>query len=112
MTTTPGFQRTYDHRLKNLVFETGDIKHAVKRGVPHSTARGWLRLQRKEIITLDVLEAGRHVLPDSGPPTLVADSGVENVNGKVDELIESGLLRRVLALVEIDFSNSLIEYSI
>ena len=42
-------------------------------------------------------------------PTLLADGGVENVNGAVDELIKSGLLERVLALTEITFSNSLIE---
>ena len=31
-------------------------------------------------------------------PTLVADAGVENVNSGVDGLIDTGLLRRVLAL--------------
>ena len=40
---------------------------------------------------------------------LVVDGGVENFNGDVDKLIESGLLRRVLAMTEIEFSNSLIE---
>ena len=39
----------------------------------------------------------------------MADGGVENHNGSVDELIASGLLRRVLAMTEIRFSNSLIE---
>jgi hypothetical protein len=33
----------------------------------------------------------------------------ENVNGSVDSLIEQGALRRILALVEVCFSNSLIE---
>jgi transposase InsO family protein len=42
-------------------------------------------------------------------PTLVADAGVENVNAGVDGLIESGLLRRVLALRDVTFSNSMIE---
>jgi putative transposase len=42
-------------------------------------------------------------------PMLVADGGVENFNGAVDELIASGLLRRVLAQTEITFSNSMIE---
>jgi transposase InsO family protein len=56
-----------------------------------------------------LLEAARHILPSSAPPTVMADSGVENVNGKVDELIESGLLNRILAMTEISFSNSLIE---
>jgi transposase InsO family protein len=42
-------------------------------------------------------------------PMLVTDGSVENVNGAVDELVESGLLKRVLAQIEITFSNSLIE---
>ena len=40
---------------------------------------------------------------------VVADGGVENVNGAVDELIHSGVLRRVLAMTELTFSNSMIE---
>ena len=47
--------------------------------------------------------------PDGDPPTVLADGGVENVNRNVDELIESGLLRRVLAMTELRFSNSMIE---
>jgi hypothetical protein len=42
-------------------------------------------------------------------PTVACDSGVENVNGKVDALIDTGRLRRVLALVEVSYSNSMIE---
>ena len=42
-------------------------------------------------------------------PTLLADGGVENFNNAVDELVDSGLLRRLLAMTEISFSNSLIE---
>ncbi|MBN2195872.1 MAG: DDE-type integrase/transposase/recombinase [Polyangiaceae bacterium] len=38
-----------------------------------------------------------------------ADSGVENVNGEVDALLEACPLRRVLAQVEVAFSNSMIE---
>ena len=34
------------------------------------------------------------------PPMLLADGGVENYNGSVDEVIASGLLRRVLAQTE------------
>jgi putative transposase len=55
-----------------------------------------------------VLEAaGRHLADDV--PTVACDSGVENVNGKVDQLVECGRLRRVLALVELSYSNSMIE---
>jgi hypothetical protein len=39
----------------------------------------------------------------------MADGGVENFNGEVDELVVSGLLSRVRALIEVRFSNSMIE---
>jgi putative transposase len=42
-------------------------------------------------------------------PTLLADGGVENCNSAVDRLVQSGLLKRLLAQTEIAFSNSLIE---
>ena len=41
--------------------------------------------------------------------SVVADSGGANVNGAVDALLGLGRLRRVLAQVEVDFSNSMIE---
>jgi len=40
---------------------------------------------------------------------VVADSGSENVNGAVDDLLDGKQLTRVLAQVEITFSNSMIE---
>ena len=54
------------------------------------------------------------ILKDAGKnlqrtPTVVADSGVENVNTGVDQLITDGVIRRVLAQVEVSFSNSMIE---
>jgi len=42
-------------------------------------------------------------------PMLLVDGGVENFNSAMDEVIDSGLLKRVLAQTEITFSNSLIE---
>jgi len=56
-----------------------------------------------------VQEADRGAATRDESPTLVADAGVENVNSEVDGLIESGLLRRVLAQRDFTFSNSLIE---
>ena len=56
-----------------------------------------------------LLEAGRTAAPAKPPPTLLADGGVENRTAAVDELVDSGALRRVLAQTEIAFSNSLIE---
>ena len=54
-------------------------------------------------------EARQAVEVAAAAPTLLADGGVENVNAGVDELIDGGVLRRVLAQTEIAFSNSLIE---
>jgi len=39
-------------------------------------------------------------------PTLVADSGVENVNGDADALVGDGVVNRVLALVEVAYSTT------
>ncbi len=58
--------------------------------------------------TAEILLAAAKGL-EHGTPTLLVDGGVENFNGPVDELIRSGLLRRVLARIEITYSNSLIE---
>lgn len=56
-----------------------------------------------------LVEAGRVAGCAGSAPTVVADGGSENVNGDVDELIKSGVLRRVLAQTEVRFSNSMIE---
>jgi transposase InsO family protein len=56
-----------------------------------------------------LIEAARNMAPTQTPPTLLSDAGVENVNAKIDDLIDSGVLRRVLAQAEIAFSNSMIE---
>ena len=37
------------------------------------------------------------------------DSGVENINGDVDELFEGSVLQRVIAQIDVSFSNSMIE---
>jgi transposase InsO family protein len=55
-----------------------------------------------------LLEAGRAV-HTTEPPVLLADGGVENHNARVDALVETGLLRRILSATTIGVSNSLIE---
>lgn len=42
-------------------------------------------------------------------PVVLADAGIENVNAQVDALIDTELLRRLLAFTELRFSNSMIE---
>jgi putative transposase len=56
-----------------------------------------------------LLEASRGAPGSASSPVVVADAGVENVNGQVDELIATGVLRRLLAFTELKFSNSMIE---
>ena len=49
-------QRISDHRLRNLVLSTGRIEIALNRGIPRSTARGWLRMSPREVVSIDELE--------------------------------------------------------
>jgi hypothetical protein len=56
MTSTTRTQNKYDHRLRELVRSTGDIEHAIRLGVPRSTARGWLTSAPVDVITLDVVD--------------------------------------------------------
>jgi putative transposase len=54
MTTVGRPQQRYDHRFRDLVHGTGDVTIATNLGVPHSTARGWLRKPPKVVVSLDV----------------------------------------------------------
>src|SRR5262249_34678910 len=54
MTTSPRPQQHYDHRLRDLVHNTGDLTIATDLGVPRSTARGWLRKAPRIAVSVDV----------------------------------------------------------
>jgi putative transposase len=56
-----------------------------------------------------LLEASRDATRSASAPVVLADAGVENVNAQVDELIATGVLRRLLAFTELKCSNSMIE---
>lgn len=58
MTTTSRSQKTYDHGLKQLVSSTGSLRVALDHGVPRSTARGWLRSPRREVVTVPHFDIG------------------------------------------------------
>jgi len=62
MTTAPPQQR-YDHRLRELVQRTGNLTIATDRGVPESTARGWLRTAPTVVVGLDVANLNELELP-------------------------------------------------
>ena len=55
MISTNRTQNRYDHLLREHVRSTGDINHAIRLGVPRSTARGWVKSAPAEVITLDVV---------------------------------------------------------
>jgi hypothetical protein len=52
-------QRTYDHRLRQLVRDTGDISIATGIGVPRSTASGWLRRPKAVVVTSPSVDSDR-----------------------------------------------------
>ena len=54
--STTRIRRTYDHRLRDLVRSTGDIRQATRRGIPRSTARGWVNLTHAKVVTVDVFD--------------------------------------------------------
>jgi len=56
-----------------------------------------------------LLEAIQGARRSASAPVVLADAGVENVNAQVDALIDTGILRRLLAFTELKFSNSMIE---
>ena len=72
----------------------------------------WRLKERFEpkVTTCELLrEAAGELPPDAGPPTLMVDSGVENLNEEVDLLVADNLFRRVVAQIEARESNSMIE---
>ena len=48
-------QRSYDHRLKELVRTSGDPSLAIDLGIPASTVMGWLCNPPQQVVTLDAL---------------------------------------------------------
>ena len=56
MVTTTHTQNRYDHRLRELVRTTQDVRYALQCGVPPSTARGWLSAPNVQVVTRDSLD--------------------------------------------------------
>ncbi|XZE34492.1 DDE-type integrase/transposase/recombinase [Pirellulaceae bacterium SH501] len=59
--------------------------------------------------TAELLKEAAKGHPENTVPSAVMDSGVENVNGTVNELVSDGTIQRILAQVDIVESNSMIE---
>ena len=119
MVQTTTNKRTYDHRIRQAICASGDPNLFPALGIPRWTALSWIRRDFRRRApsppppgppwSYPAPAGWPHATPGSSSPKVVTDSGVENVNGAVDELMATSVLTRVLALVEVSFSNSKIE---
>jgi len=89
MIATTRTQKRYDHRLRDLVRSTGNIQYALRRGVPRSTARGWLSATRTEVVALDVVEGD----------VLTLQQEVLRMRRRVERLVT--LLRLIVVLLKV-----------
>ncbi len=89
MVATTRIQQRYDHRLRDLVRSTGDIGHATRRGVPRSTARGWMTATWPRVITVDVVDMDVRRLQQE----------VLTLRKRVERL--AGILRLVVVLLKV-----------
>ena len=48
--------------LRRLIQTTGDLDLAVRYGVPRSTAQGWLKQSRTDVVSMDVLDMDAEAL--------------------------------------------------
>ena len=96
-----------DATVLRLLDNTKCYLHAVIDNFSRRILSWRLAPRLDPITTCKILkEAGKNL---DQTPTIVADSGVENVNTGVDQLMADGIVRRVLAQVEVSLSNSMIE---
>jgi transposase InsO family protein len=108
--TKPNEYWHLDVTVIKLLDGTRTYLHAVIDNFSRRILAWNLTLRLEPQTTCQVLvEAAKNLPADSQTATVVADSGVENVNRAVDDLLGLGQLRRVLAQVEVSFSNSMIE---
>ena len=56
MKSTQQTKRVYDHRLREYVRTTGDVKLARELGVPRSTINDWLKGPELEVVTHEVFD--------------------------------------------------------
>ena len=108
--TKPGELLHIDVTIIRLIDGTRTYLHAVIDNFSRRILAWKLAASLEPGTTCQGLTDAADQLPElDGPATLYADSGIENVNGQVDDLLDLGKLQRVLAQVEVSFSNSMIE---
>jgi transposase InsO family protein len=108
--TRPNEYWHVDATILRLLDGTRAYIHAVIDAFSRKVLAWTVAAKLEPAATCDVLAAtSRHLDGPASSTTVVADSGVENVNAAVDAALASACLRRVLAQVEVTYSNSMIE---
>ena len=79
------------------------------RHVPTSTLAILAQPLANAPLLVKAMEAKTVSAHGTGPQSLKVDGGVENFNQAVDDLVNQGLLERILAQTDVRESNSLIE---
>ena len=123
-------RRTYDYRIQEAICESGDRDLFPELNIPRSTIRSWIHRGVPEVISCDLAThdraeltaeierlrcrttlLGAVVLLNDCPdhPIVVVDSESENVNEAVDDVVNGEGLTRVLAQVELTFTDSMRE---
>jgi putative transposase len=109
----PGEILHIDVTIIKLVDGTKTYLHAVIDNFSRRILAWKLAARLEPVTTCQVLaQAAKELCPTldpANPTTVMADSGVENVNAEVDDLLGLHHLRLLLAQVEVAYSNSLIE---
>jgi hypothetical protein len=59
--------RRYDHRLRNLVAQTGSIESFLNIGVPKSTLKSWVKSGPRDYFTLNQFDASKAELALENP---------------------------------------------
>jgi len=108
--TKPGELLHIDVTIIKLIDGTRTYLHSIIDNYSRRILAWKLAEKLTPLTTCELLQdAAQYLGADDDPPELYADSGIENVNGDVDALVNEGLIHRVLAQVEVAYSNSLIE---
>ena len=108
--TAPGELLHLDVTIIKLIDGTRAYLHAVIDNYSRRILSWTLEKRLGSGGTCRILrEAAAQLSSCSSETIVVADSGSENVNGAVDDLLDGEEFTRVLAQVEVTFSNSMIE---
>jgi len=107
--TQPNEAWHVDTTIIRLLDGTRAYVHAVIDNFSRRILAWTVAARLEPTTTCQVLLAAGKQLVSAGRPRLYADSGVENVNTAVDDALFSACLDRVLAQVDVTFSNSMIE---